>query len=259
MSLGSIFSGFGLKSRILSFTTDETTMEGKKTTKQTKTWHNQSVLSILLTRGMPKVEERDNSFFLTLWQTATPVNTKCPINVATKNRETAALLSPCYPTSSTRCVSTFLSHRAPVFFSFISGNVGKSPTPWGRERRKCQCLSEWKWGISVSWWLPRWSGEGTLAGRAPRLRHRGRRLSPHQRSRWSCGCLGSWGNIGPEALTAPNTPGWMSWPGSDLGPLPAVWMWVSERAQHASSPSSSYTAHECMLRVCPYGDLPSAA
>lgn len=41
-----------------------------------------------------------------------------------------------------------------------------------------------------------------------------------------------------------DSPGWMTWPGSDPNPPPAVWMWVSERAQHASSPSSSYTCRD---------------
>lgn len=81
---------------------------------------------------MPKVERRVGVcssfffFFLTLCQTAMPVNTKCPINiVTTKNRGTG-----CTPQSM--CSNKFyeVSLQAPFpqstecFFSFISGNVG---------------------------------------------------------------------------------------------------------------------------------------
>lgn len=129
----------------------------------------------------------------------------------------AAICSSCDPSKFNKVSPNSLSAKhqwvlkkkkkcISFLFSFISGNMGRSPTPWGREWRKCQCWSERTGGISVSWWLPHWSEEGTWAGMAPPLRHHARKPSPLQTSRWSSGCPGSWANIGPKVLKAPNTP-----------------------------------------------------
>lgn len=118
-------SGFGLKSRMLSFTTDEVATEG--TTKKHLT-QSQSVFFILLNRGMPEVERRIQSF-LTVWQTATPVNTKCPIKNR-HHREPGNLHSTVHVIQQVlQGVSKLLSHRATVFFCFF---LASSLGMWGR-------------------------------------------------------------------------------------------------------------------------------
>lgn len=179
--------------------------------KHIKPQHNRSLRSSCPTSECPEWWEKSVSF-LVLWAS----NTKCSWTQSpTRSGKWLQSAVHVIQASSTRCLrapspqstSGFKKKKIISFlFSFISGNMGRSPTPWGREWRKCQCWSERTGGISVSWWLPHWSEEGTWAGMAPPLRHHARKPSPLQTSRWSSGCPGSWANIGPKVLKAPNTP-----------------------------------------------------
>ena len=71
-----------------------------------------------------------------------PINTECPINTVTaENWENCCTLQSVWPNKFCKVTqSSFLTEHQ-CFFSFISGNMGKSPTPRDRERRKCQCLN----------------------------------------------------------------------------------------------------------------------